>query len=76
MRHDINRRLKKLEEVHSGHQPTEPEDDDAVRIWKLLLIKRRMAEEAGRPSQSPPPTLEWVREYVARKRAERDDPEG
>jgi hypothetical protein len=76
MRHDIKRRLEKLEEAHGGQQPTEPEDDDAVRIWKLLLIKRRMAEEAGRPSQSPPPTLEWVRELMVRKRAERDDTEG
>jgi hypothetical protein len=75
MRHDIKRRLKKLEEAHSSHQPTEP-DDDAVRIWKFLLIKRRMAEEAGRPWEGSPPTLEWVREYVARKRAERDGTEG
>jgi hypothetical protein len=67
MRHDIKRRLRKLEEDHDAHQPTEPEDD-AVRIWTFLLVKCRMAEEAGRPSESPPPTLEWVRKRIAKQR--------
>ena len=68
MRHDIKRRLRKVEEAHDAHQPTEPEDD-AVRLWKFLLVKRRMAEEAGRPWESPPPTLEWVRERMAERKA-------
>jgi hypothetical protein len=71
MRQDISRRLKKLEDAHASRQPSE-QDDDAVRIWKFLLAKRRMDEERGRPRVSPPPTLEWVREFVARKRAERE----
>ena len=50
-------------------------DDDAVSVWKFLLAKRRMNEERGRPRESPPPTLEWVREFVARKRTEREDTE-
>jgi hypothetical protein len=65
MRQDIKSRLKKLEDAHGSQQPPEP-DDDAVMIWKFLLTKRRMNEERGRPSESPPPTLESVREYVAR----------
>jgi hypothetical protein len=70
MRQDISRRLKKLEDAHASQQPSEA-DDDAVRVWKFLLVKRRMNEERGWPSQSPPPTLESVREYVALARKRR-----
>jgi hypothetical protein len=74
MRQDINRRLKKLEDARASQQPSEA-DDDAVRVWKFLLAKRRMNEERGWSSESPPPTLESVRKFVARKRAERENTE-
>jgi hypothetical protein len=74
MRQDINRRLKRLEDARTSQQPSEA-DDDAVCVWKFLLAKRQMNEERGMPRQSPPPTLESVREFVARKRAEREDKE-
>jgi hypothetical protein len=37
-----------LEDAHASQQPSEA-DDDAVRVWKFLLAKRRMDEERGRP---------------------------
>ena len=78
MRQDINRRLKKLEDARASQQPSEA-DDDAVRVWKFLLAKRRMNEERGWSSESPPPTLESVREYIAlarKRRAELEADEG
>jgi hypothetical protein len=68
MRQDIKRRLKKLEDTHGSQQPPKPDNDVAVRVWKFLLAKRREAEERGRPPKSLPPTLEYVRERIARKR--------
>lgn len=71
MRQDINRRLKRLEDVHASQQPPEP-DDEAVRVWKFLLAKRRMNEERGWYSQSPPPTLgRGANSWLARGRSAR-----
>ena len=68
MRQDIKRRLKKLEDAHGSQQPPKPDNDVAVRVWKFLLAKRREAEERSGPLESPPPTLEYVRERIARER--------
>jgi hypothetical protein len=68
MRQDIKRRLKKLEDAHGSQQPPKPDNDVAVRVWKFLLAKHREVEERSGPLEIPPPTLEWVRERIARRR--------
>jgi hypothetical protein len=60
----MRQRLRRLEEARAGHGGVLTE---AGRIWRFVCL-RHEEDEAGR-DETPPPTLEHIRQRIAELKA-------